>query len=159
MYNPSLGRFIQPDELIEDPSSQGLNIYSYVRNSPVTLTDPTARCVTASFCYIRQLQKLGPVTFLRLEGNDRQGGYKPVSQDPIQNEINDILRPNGQPRVFIPLPASGPSLSTLRAIDRVLRALNRLVDRIFPRTEVTLHVQLPTTAVRHAQKGPHRLDS
>jgi len=41
-YDPALGRFISPDTLVPsvfDP--QSLNRYSYVRNNPVILTDPT----------------------------------------------------------------------------------------------------------------------
>ena len=41
-YDPLLGRFIQPDTLIPSPSSsQALNRYTYVNNSPVNNTDST----------------------------------------------------------------------------------------------------------------------
>jgi RHS repeat-associated protein len=55
-YDPELGRFIQPDTIIPDPSnSQGWDRFSYAFNNPVTLTDPDGhwphcspgvRCVT-----------------------------------------------------------------------------------------------------------------
>ncbi|MFA5088126.1 MAG: FG-GAP-like repeat-containing protein [Candidatus Omnitrophota bacterium] len=41
-YDPSLGRFITPDSMVQDPNDpQSLNRYSYVRNNPVNLVDPT----------------------------------------------------------------------------------------------------------------------
>ncbi len=41
-YNPTLGRFIQPDTLVPDPqNSQDFNHYSYVRNNPLKYNDPS----------------------------------------------------------------------------------------------------------------------
>ena len=41
-YDPQLGRFIQPDPTVPDPTdSQSLNRYSYCRNNPLNETDPT----------------------------------------------------------------------------------------------------------------------
>ncbi len=41
-YSQSLGRFIQPDTIIPNPSSpQAWNRYSYVMNSPINLNDPS----------------------------------------------------------------------------------------------------------------------
>jgi RHS repeat-associated protein len=41
-YDPGLGRFIQPDPDVPDPTdSQSLNRYSYCRNNPLNATDPT----------------------------------------------------------------------------------------------------------------------
>jgi RHS repeat-associated protein len=41
-YDPSLGRFLQPDPVLADPyDPQGLSPYSYVRNDPVNRVDPT----------------------------------------------------------------------------------------------------------------------
>ena len=41
-YDPQLGRFIQPDSIVQAPSDpQSLNRYSYVRNNPVKYVDPT----------------------------------------------------------------------------------------------------------------------
>ena len=42
MYDPGLRRFITTDPVVSDPLlSQSHNRYAYVRNNPVTLTDPT----------------------------------------------------------------------------------------------------------------------
>lgn len=41
-YDPRTGRFLSPDPMIQDPGDpQSLNAYSYVRNNPVNLVDPT----------------------------------------------------------------------------------------------------------------------
>ncbi|MCA9968177.1 MAG: RHS repeat-associated core domain-containing protein, partial [Anaerolineales bacterium] len=41
-YHPSIGRFISPDTIVPDPAApQSLNRYTYVRNSPVNLVDPS----------------------------------------------------------------------------------------------------------------------
>ncbi|MYH68672.1 MAG: hypothetical protein F4147_00660 [Gammaproteobacteria bacterium] len=42
IYDPTLGRFLQPDPVIQFPDyTQGRNRYSYVLNNPLTHTDPT----------------------------------------------------------------------------------------------------------------------
>ncbi len=44
-YDPTLGRFISPDTIVPDfTNPQDLNRYSYVRNNPVNLTDPSGHC-------------------------------------------------------------------------------------------------------------------
>ena len=49
-YDPTLGRFIQPDTLIPDPTNpQALNRYSYVQNNPVTYTDPSGHRLRGFF--------------------------------------------------------------------------------------------------------------
>jgi len=41
-YDPLVGRFVSPDSIVPDPANpQDLNRYSYVRNNPVSYTDPT----------------------------------------------------------------------------------------------------------------------
>ena len=46
-YDPKIGRFISEDPLplVERPVSQ-VNAYAYVRNSPISLVDPTGLCGT-----------------------------------------------------------------------------------------------------------------
>ena len=42
VYDPQLGRFLQPDPFVQDPADpQMLNRYSYVRNNPLNLVDPS----------------------------------------------------------------------------------------------------------------------
>ncbi|ARU55665.1 Rhs family protein [Oleiphilus messinensis] len=42
MYDPVIGRFISADPVMQDPTDyQNLNRYSYVRNNPLTLIDPS----------------------------------------------------------------------------------------------------------------------
>lgn len=42
VYDPQLGRFISADPIVQDPTDlQSLNRYTYVRNNPVTLVDPS----------------------------------------------------------------------------------------------------------------------
>ena len=49
-YDPQLGRFTQPDPYIQDPSDpQFLNRYSYVRNNPVNLVDPSGHFAFLAF--------------------------------------------------------------------------------------------------------------
>jgi RHS repeat-associated protein len=46
IYDPKLGRFLQADPLIQDPTnSQSLNRYSYVWNNPLNATDPSGHLV------------------------------------------------------------------------------------------------------------------
>jgi RHS repeat-associated protein len=46
-YLPEVGRFISPDTIVPDPSNpQSYNRYSYTRNNPVNLTDPTGHMET-----------------------------------------------------------------------------------------------------------------
>lgn len=40
VYDPQIGRFLQADVLL-DAGIQGLNLYSYVLNDPLSLTDPS----------------------------------------------------------------------------------------------------------------------
>ena len=46
MYDPALGRFLQPDTIIPGMRNpQSLNRFSYVRNSPIGFNDPTGHIV------------------------------------------------------------------------------------------------------------------
>jgi RHS repeat-associated protein len=40
-YDPLLARFIQPDTVLPDQSSQALNRYTYCNNNPLIFTDPS----------------------------------------------------------------------------------------------------------------------
>jgi RHS repeat-associated protein len=42
LYDPTLGRFLSPDDTIPEPTDmQSFNRFSYVRNRPLSVTDPT----------------------------------------------------------------------------------------------------------------------
>jgi RHS repeat-associated protein len=42
LYDPTIGRFMQADSVVQDAfDSQALNRYTYVRNNPLSFTDPT----------------------------------------------------------------------------------------------------------------------
>ena len=44
-YEPTLGRFVQPDTLVPEPANpQDLNRYAYVRNNPPRYLDLTGHC-------------------------------------------------------------------------------------------------------------------
>jgi len=45
IYDPTLGRFLQPDPFVQGVDGQGLNRYSYARNNPLSLTDPSGYLV------------------------------------------------------------------------------------------------------------------
>jgi RHS repeat-associated protein len=46
-YDPSLGRFLQPDLIVSNPANpQTWNRYSYVGNNSVNMTDPTGHMET-----------------------------------------------------------------------------------------------------------------
>jgi len=61
-YEPTLGRFVQPDTLVPEPGKpQALNRYTYVYNNPLNYTDPSGNdpwwCDTPE-CYRRYLDGL-----------------------------------------------------------------------------------------------------
>ncbi len=49
IYDPTLGRFLQPDPIVEDDlNPQTWNRYTYVHNNPMTFTDPTGYVTAGS---------------------------------------------------------------------------------------------------------------
>ena len=55
-YLPGLARFASPDTLVPDPANpQAFNRYTYVRNSPPNLTDPTGHRECGALDYCRDL--------------------------------------------------------------------------------------------------------
>ena len=50
-YDPTLGRFIQPDSIVPEPGNpQSLNRYAYVNNNPLRYTDPSGYCIPGVNC-------------------------------------------------------------------------------------------------------------
>lgn len=59
-YDPVLGRFLQPDTMVEATHGQGLNRYSYASNNPLSFIDPTGN---SSFKKIVRTVVVAVVTF------------------------------------------------------------------------------------------------
>lgn len=55
-YDPELGRFIQPDNLLvpESYGSQGFNRYSYAENNPLRLVDPTGNAAESWWSRVKK---------------------------------------------------------------------------------------------------------
>lgn len=48
IYDPTLGRFLSADPIIQDPhDTMAYNRYSYARNNPLKYTDPSGNCIFA----------------------------------------------------------------------------------------------------------------
>jgi RHS repeat-associated protein len=55
-YDPELGRFTQPDSIVQQPSNpQTLNRYSYCNNNPVNYVDPTGQFWGAVFAVLAKV--------------------------------------------------------------------------------------------------------
>jgi RHS repeat-associated protein len=84
VYDPVLGRFLQADPFIQDPTDpQTFNRYSYVRNNPLNLVDPSG------FSFLEDARRFG--RWLLGGGNeDRPGHGVPISPpgSPITVEID-----------------------------------------------------------------------
>jgi RHS repeat-associated protein len=53
IYDPAQRRFVTPDPLVSEPYvDQAWHRYSYARNNPATLTDPTGYWVGCSWSQI-----------------------------------------------------------------------------------------------------------
>ena len=50
-YDPSIGRFLSPDPVLDSGAPQSWNAYDYAADSPVTLSDPSGLC-PADLCGI-----------------------------------------------------------------------------------------------------------
>lgn len=57
IYDPLLGRFLSADILVQNPASlQDFNRYSYVRNNPLSLTDPSGWACCAPPMFVQTMQ-------------------------------------------------------------------------------------------------------
>jgi len=84
----SLGRFMSPDPIyieagkLADP--QQLNLYSYVRNNPLNLTDPTGMLVDVNCQQVSAAQCSQTVT----DFNNRDGAQFQVTRDDKTGQLN-----------------------------------------------------------------------
>ena len=131
-YSPQLGRFIQPDKIIPDPSNpQDLNRYSYVRNSPVKYRDPTGRfpwlaVISSAYLFARTTYEV--ITTVAPGGDQFRrdylgGGLVTELSDVIASQsaahsvdptlVSAVLRHESaafERRLLTPLPAMQPGL-------------------------------------------------
>jgi hypothetical protein len=56
MYDPQQGRFLSPDNHIQDPfNTQNFNRYGYVLNNPLSLTDPSGEFFETVFAIVKAI--------------------------------------------------------------------------------------------------------
>jgi peptidoglycan L-alanyl-D-glutamate endopeptidase CwlK len=76
-YDPSMGRFLQPDPVIADPyDPQGLSRYSYVRNDPVGRVDPSGAWSLSANAYAGQIGNSGFTGIVLGLGFSGGGSYR-----------------------------------------------------------------------------------
>jgi RHS repeat-associated protein len=86
MYDPGLGRFVQPDTIIPNPYDPvDLNRYSYARNNPVKYDDPSGHC---PLCIIAVLV-IGAIV---LTGDTPQTAPQPVPADGNASNVWELMK-------------------------------------------------------------------
>lgn len=88
-YDPELGRFIQPDDVIQDLSNpQSYNRYSYCVNDPLRYTDPTGKDFVLNAGLVP-----GPVPYMTARSTLGQIGASVYNMLPlVDNSIHQGLR-------------------------------------------------------------------
>jgi len=88
-YDPELGRFIQPDDVIQDLSNpQSYNRYSYCVNDPLRYTDPTGKDFVLNAGLVP-----GPVPYMTARSTVGQIGASVYNMFPlVDNSIHQGLR-------------------------------------------------------------------
>ncbi|MGW6688121.1 polymorphic toxin-type HINT domain-containing protein, partial [Streptomyces sp. NPDC054961] len=79
-YDPTTGRFISPDPIIDAGDPQQWNAYAYSNNSPINKTDPTGLRVDCGKCSVEQQQEektVAPAVW----------GKAPADQGPDDTEL------------------------------------------------------------------------
>ena len=87
LYDPILGRFLSPDDVIPEPyDMQSFNRFSYVRNRPLSVIDPTGHDdVDQDYSYVppetvvveawRDNPEVMETVVVRAWGTDAEGGF------------------------------------------------------------------------------------
>jgi RHS repeat-associated protein len=68
-YDPTLGRFNQPDTVISS-NVQGLDRYAYVYSNPIKFSDPTGHCASDDDPCIKKLQEIQKKFSLTINDED-----------------------------------------------------------------------------------------
>ena len=117
----SIGRFMSPDPLyiearrLLDP--QSLNLYSYVRNNPLSLTDSTGLLVDVNCSQVTQEQCQQTVTDL----NNRKDAQFQVTRDGQTGQLNvvgdvDASKLSGSEAALYDAITNGESVGTLNVV-------------------------------------------
>ncbi len=137
-YDPTLGRFIQPDTIVPDPGDpQSLNRYSYAGNNPVRYTDPSGHCIPDECPGAPDVSYPGEATGLRGEAYaqwlynyllwiDREraatGGIYPYTSEAVQlgvaTELNAFLMDDPEmlgEALYQELVAAAPQMTAMAA--------------------------------------------
>ena len=94
IYDPLLGRFLSADLVVQDPSDlQSYNRYSYVKNNPLTLTDPTGFFWKELWEKLKKLAGSGSSNEQRT--NDSAPATQPQSTVPAAPATPPTTLPNG----------------------------------------------------------------
>jgi RHS repeat-associated protein len=128
-YNPILGRFIQPDTIVQDPfDPQSWNRYAYVRNNPLKYVDPSGHTIVIVLDQPGAEQKLS-------DGSTGSGGDPGVGgHDGGQSYGNNSGGLVGAsvsipgPYVFGGLNAGNNAWNILNSTLNLVHGFNRVVD-------------------------------
>jgi RHS repeat-associated protein len=121
IYDPTLGRFMSADMLVQNPfGSQSYNRYSYVENGPLSATDPTGH-VTEIVIVTPTLPKDGGMS-----GNDTVGGAGGGGEQTNGEDAPDYPVSAGQPTPVVVVVAHPPTpaLTPVTPNDAAIRTFN-----------------------------------
>jgi RHS repeat-associated protein len=153
-YDPSIGRFVSADPLVQEPSDPQLcNRYSYVRNNPVNLVDPSGYVVEEIAAFLGNpvvglIAAIGLGLFQTL--GRRKGG---------QPDVSSLLRDTGvrflRPVAPLPLPNSFSGAAASRTLLHASRGLGGGLDAFAQSEAYRTLVQVgvsPVAAALHAHQ-------
>ncbi|MFE2284229.1 polymorphic toxin-type HINT domain-containing protein [Streptomyces sp. NPDC059443] len=94
-YDPTTGRFISPDPIIDAGDPQQWNAYAYSNNSPVNASDPSGRlgCEDAEDCANKRVSNAGRSAVVASEA-----GTEPSSAELVENnrKVSDAKKQRDQ---------------------------------------------------------------